>query len=192
MTSVRHLPAEARIARAWRNGGGVTYDVALFPEGAGDEDFLWRASIATIAADGPFSPWPGVDRALMLLHGKLTLAVGDDERDLEAGDPAQAFAGEEAVSARPCGGACIVLNLMARRGDARIMLERWTTGRLSKADQLLLLAESATTIGLNGQSINLAAEDALLLTPKEVTGLTFDHPVIVAEIFSGAEQFAQI
>ena len=185
MTSVRHLPADTRIARAWRNGGGVTHDVALFPEGAGDEDFLWRASIATIASDGPFSLWPGIDRALMLLHGMLALTVGGQERDLEGGAPAQIFAGEEAVSARPCGGACTVFNLMARRGDAGIALERWATGRPSNADQLLLLTERATTIGLNGQSIDMAAADALLLTPKEATGLTFDHPVIVAEIFSG-------
>lgn len=186
MNIVRHLPANMRIARAWRNGGGVTHDVALSPEGADDENFLWRASIATIAAAGPFSPWPGVDRALMLLRGRLTLAVGGDERDLEDGDPAQTFAGEEAVSGRPCGGACTVLNLMARRGNAHIVLERWTAGRPSRADQLLLLAESATTIELNGQSIDLAAEDALLLTTKEVTGLAFDHPVIVAGIFGGA------
>lgn len=186
MISVRHLPANARIARAWRNGGGVTHDVALFPEGAGDEDFLWRASIATIAADGPFSLWPGVDRALLLLHGRLALAVGGDERNLEGGDPAQTFAGEEAVSARPLRGACTVLNLMARRGEARIALERWTAGRPSRADQFLLLTERATTIGLNGQSIDLAADDALLLAAKEVTELAFDHPVIVAEIFFGA------
>ena len=132
MSSVRHLPAEARIARAWRNGGGVTHDVVLFPQGAGDDDFLWRASIATIAADGPFSPWPGVDRALILLCGRLTLAVGDDERDLETDSPAQTFAGEKAVSARPHGGACRVLNLMARRGEASIILDRWTTVRPSE------------------------------------------------------------
>ena len=183
---VRHLPARARIARAWRNGGGVTHDLALFPEGAGDEDFLWRASIATIAVDGPFSSWPGVDRALMLLDGKLRLAIGGDEGDLETGDPARTFAGEEAVSARPLGGACTVLNLMARRGEAHIMLERRTAGRPSEADQLLLLAEKATMIGLDAQSITLTARDALLLTTKEVTGLAFDHPVIVAEIFIGA------
>lgn len=186
MSAVRHLPTDARIARAWRNGGGVTRDVTLFPKGAGDENFLWRASIATIAAAGPFSPWPGVDRALMLLDGKLTLTIGDDERGLESGDPAQIFAGEGAVSARLCGGACTVLNLMARRGEAHIMLDRWTTGRPSKADQLLLLAEDRTTIELNGQSIDLVAEDALLFTAKEVTELAFDHPVIVAEIFIGA------
>ena len=185
MTSVRHLPAEARIARAWRNGGGVTHDVALFPEGAGDENFLWRASIATIAAAGPFSLWPGIDRALMLLDGKLTLAVGDEERDLETGDPAQTFPGEEAVSACPRGGACTVLNLMARRGSARIIVERWTSVRASKADQLLLLAEEPITIGLNGQSIDLAPWDALLLTAKGATGLALDHPIIVAEISNG-------
>lgn len=186
MSIVRHLPADARIARAWRNGGGVTRDVVLFPEGAGDEDFRWRASIATIAADGPFSLWPGVDRALMLLRGRLTLAVGGNERDLESGDPAQTFAGEYAVAARLHGGACTVLNLMARRGGVQIALERWTAERPSKANQLLMLAEDRTTIEMNGRSIALSAGDALLLTAEEMIELAFDHPVIVAEIFFGA------
>lgn len=185
MTSVRHLPADARIARAWRNGGGVTHDVALFPEDAGDEDFLWRASIATIAAAGPFSPWPGVDRTLLLLDGKLTLAIGDEERDLETGDPAQIFAGEDAVTAAPHGSTCTVLNLMARRGRTQVRLDRWTAVRPTAADRLFLLTEQAMTVGLNGQSIDLAAGDALLLAGQEASDLTLDHPVIVAEIFIG-------
>ena len=46
----------------WKNGGGETREIICVP--APDAPFLWRASIATLQADGPFSPFPGVDLAL--------------------------------------------------------------------------------------------------------------------------------
>ncbi|MGP4884984.1 HutD family protein, partial [Klebsiella pneumoniae] len=40
----------------WKNGGGETREIICVP--APDAPFLWRASIATLQADGPFSPFP--------------------------------------------------------------------------------------------------------------------------------------
>jgi len=51
----------------WRNGGGETREIISYPPGAAD--FAWRASIATIASDGAFSRFPGVDRVITLLRG---------------------------------------------------------------------------------------------------------------------------
>jgi len=48
----------------WRNGGGETREIISYPPGAAE--FQWRATIATIDADGPFSPFPGVDRVITL------------------------------------------------------------------------------------------------------------------------------
>ncbi len=48
---MRLLAATDRIARPWKNGGGVTFDVLSFPEGSTLETFAWRISIAE-AADG--------------------------------------------------------------------------------------------------------------------------------------------
>lgn len=39
----------------WKNGGGETREIICVP--APDAPFLWRASIATLQADGPFSPF---------------------------------------------------------------------------------------------------------------------------------------
>lgn len=50
--NARLLRASDRAARPWKNGGGVTHDIAVSPEDADDGDFLWRASVATIAAPG--------------------------------------------------------------------------------------------------------------------------------------------
>ncbi|MBN0683270.1 HutD family protein, partial [Pseudomonas aeruginosa] len=51
----------------WKNGAGETREIICVP--APDAPFLWRASIATLQADGPFSPFPGVDRVITLLAG---------------------------------------------------------------------------------------------------------------------------
>jgi len=49
----------------WKNGAGETREIVSIP--SADAPFLWRASIATLAQDGPFSLFPGVDRVIMLL-----------------------------------------------------------------------------------------------------------------------------
>jgi len=48
----------------WKNGGGETVEIAISPQGAGLADFDWRVSMATVASDGPFSVFPGIDRTL--------------------------------------------------------------------------------------------------------------------------------
>lgn len=53
----------------WRNGGGFTLEIATWPEHASLETFLWRVSVATIDAPGPFSRFPGIDRSLTLIDG---------------------------------------------------------------------------------------------------------------------------
>lgn len=51
----------------WRNGAGETREICCFPPAT--RDFFWRASIATIASNGEFSSFPGVDRVITLLEG---------------------------------------------------------------------------------------------------------------------------
>ena len=183
MKKIQELRARARTVRPWRNGGGVTRDIVQFPAEAGDETFVWRASVATIGAAGPFSAWPGLDRTLMLLSGQLVIAIdGAAERCLGRGDAAIAFAGEAAVAARPIGGECTVFNIMVRRGRAKARLERWTAARDTDANQVLLVAEVATTIRFPDRSINLDKHDALLLGHAEVAALESNRPVIVAEM----------
>ena len=58
---VRILRAADRVPAAWKNGGGVTREVASWPEQAGLDGFDWRISLAEVAAGGPFSVFPGVD-----------------------------------------------------------------------------------------------------------------------------------
>ena len=46
----------------WKNGGGETAEILVEPAGAPLDSFDWRLSMARVAADGPFSLFPGVER----------------------------------------------------------------------------------------------------------------------------------
>jgi len=61
------LPAASYRAMPWKNGQGITHEIAREP--AAGDSFLWRLSIAEVAADGDFSLFPGIDRTISLIHG---------------------------------------------------------------------------------------------------------------------------
>ena len=54
----------------WKNGGGTTRELWKWPHPTDPSRFLARLSIATVAASGPFSIFPGIDRILLLLEGE--------------------------------------------------------------------------------------------------------------------------
>ncbi|NYH19335.1 HutD/Ves family protein [Paraburkholderia bryophila] len=69
MASVTLIRGADLVAAPWKNGGGVTREVAAVPEQAGLDCFVWRVSIADVAQAGPFSRFAGIDRTLVLLSG---------------------------------------------------------------------------------------------------------------------------
>jgi environmental stress-induced protein Ves len=180
--NIRHLPAQVRVARPWRNSGGITRDIAVFPDGSDDNTFLWRASIATVTDVGQFSTWHGVDRTLLVLRGQLVLAVeGIGERRLDENSPTIAFSGEQPVSADPQGGPCRVLNLMVRRHRAWIRLERCAANFSVTAFRTLVIATQSTMVGVNGLSFQLDEDDALMLGPDHSQILEIERSAIVVE-----------
>lgn len=54
------------VASPWKNGGGVTYEIARRDA---DDGLLWRLSIAEVADDGPFSVFEGLTRILTVIEG---------------------------------------------------------------------------------------------------------------------------
>ncbi|HEY0295760.1 MAG TPA: HutD family protein [Bordetella sp.] len=113
-------------ASPWKNGGGVTREIACYPAGAGMDDFLWRLSIATVAASGPFSAFPGIDRIITLLDGPgVRLTSDDGALDHTLARPLEpfAFAGETAIHGAVLGAASSDFNVMARRAKLRAQLD---------------------------------------------------------------------
>jgi environmental stress-induced protein Ves len=118
---MRHLPASDRKPAPWKNGGGVTVEVAIHPEGASLDGFAWRISLATVASDGPFSLFPGIDRTLTVLTGAgIDLAVaGQSIKRLDPGSLPFSFPGDVPTAATLVAGPIEDLNVMTRRGVAR-------------------------------------------------------------------------
>jgi hypothetical protein len=68
---VERLAAGAARVVPWRNGRGVTRELALWPRTASLEqlDFVWRISVAPVDAPGPFSRVPRFERILVVTQG---------------------------------------------------------------------------------------------------------------------------
>lgn len=84
----------------WKNGGGETIEIAVFPPAADFAAMDWRLSMATVAADGPFSSFPGLDRTLSVLAGTLGLEIDGVRVDLMEMSPPHSFRGERGRRAR--------------------------------------------------------------------------------------------
>jgi len=118
MPSVTLLtPADCRRV-PWRNGLGQTTEIAVEP--LDGDRFLWRVSVADVAAPGPFSAFPGYDRLIAVIEGegmRLTVDGGlpVERRRME---PAFAFPGEAAVDCALLGGPIRDFNLMLDRATA--------------------------------------------------------------------------
>lgn len=97
----------------WRNGAGVTREIAAAP-GGGEVGFAWRLSLADLEADAPFSPFPGVERVHVPVQGRpYMLTVDGHERVARVGEPLRFSGGAEvAVALGGGGGRRRALNLM--------------------------------------------------------------------------------
>jgi environmental stress-induced protein Ves len=118
-TMIRLLTPADYCSMPWKNGGGRTTEIATHPPGAALDAFVWRASIADVGRDGPFSPFPGVDRAIVLLEGAGMRLTGDD-RDVELRKPFEPlrFSGDESIECTLIAGPVRDFNAMFRRGAA--------------------------------------------------------------------------
>ena len=182
MTAFRVLRAAERKAERWRNGGGVTRPIAVFPSDAGQGDFVWRASIATIDAAGPFSFFPGIDRWFGVVEGRLCLTIEGQQHKIGADDAMMTFPGEAAVTAKPLDGPTSDFNLMVRRGAAIASVDRGSGAWDIRSEAVLVLAMAAMNVNVGGKSIALQAFDALLCEGAQGYQLAIPATAIIAKI----------
>ncbi|EMM0380871.1 HutD family protein [Pluralibacter gergoviae] len=101
----------------WQNGAGETREIVRVPHS--EAPFLWRCSVATLQADGPFSRFEGIDRTLVLLEGEpFWLRGGGVSHYLRRGEP-WSFPGERPLVSEGIAGPGLDFNIMTLRGRAR-------------------------------------------------------------------------
>ena len=147
----------------WKNGGGSTTELAVFPAAASLEHFVWRLSTATVSSNGPFSHFAQIDRTLAILSGDgLILLAGGEHSHAESvflkkdSLPHQ-FRGETAINAELVHGTVLDLNMMTRRDVCSHHMQRLAAGNhfieANDAQQLLLFcAEGAASLS-SGESL---------------------------------------
>lgn len=160
----------------WKNGLGVTEEIAIAPDGAALADpFLWRLSSALVQADGPFSLFPGYDRTLVVVDGAGMILDVDGKRTALArfGDPF-VFPGEASVMSTLSEGPIRDFNVMALRGNVRtrtllVLASEGTTitATAGETTVVVCLQGSCTLSGPEDRPVSLRGLDALFVT--EVT-----------------------
>lgn len=175
MTSLDQTPVSATLIRAadlvaspWKNGGGVTREIAVYPPGATLDAFVWRVSVADVSAPGLFSRFEGIDRTLVLLLGAgMTLTAADGAQLLLDAPLARAdFAGETAIYASLHDGPTRDFNVMTRRSAARGVVNVWREGahRVERTNILLLFCAAGTVdVAVNDAHYTLGEMDTLRL-----------------------------
>lgn len=141
----------------WKNGGGSTIEIAIGPPDAGFDDFDWRVSLATIAEDGAFSQFPGVDRTLALVDGHgLTLQIDGEPTLISDAEPVIAFDGASEVQARLNRGPTLDFNVMSR---SERCWHQFGRRRLSGDSTFVARAEVTVLFLAEGDSLQLASDD---------------------------------
>lgn len=114
--SLRIVSAARAPRMPWKNGGGSTTELAIGPPEATLADFDWRLSIAHVAADGPFSSFPGIDRTLVLIEGAgIDLIVDETHNRLRPGTPPLSFDGAATTAGALAAGPIRDFNVMSKR-----------------------------------------------------------------------------
>ncbi|BCW68539.1 hypothetical protein NicSoilB4_33020 [Arthrobacter sp. NicSoilB4] len=183
-------------AQPWRNGGGVTREVASHtastssaespgPNGGWD----WRVSIADVSKAGDFSAFPGMDRVLTVVEGELLLlSVDGAEHPLEKYRPYR-FSGDAATSGALPTGDIRDLNVITRTGAFKgytsiVELSKKRAHPVFEGQLgILLQGQAAVTPGAAAAGPAAATEPTTLARYDAVVGSDTDTPEILGRGF---------
>lgn len=157
----RHVP--------WKNGGGVTTDIAgeYLPgaEPGGWDGMVWRLSRTRIETPGPFSDLPGYDRLLAVIDGRGLMLHPKGRPPLDVRAPFQPvrFAGEWPIDSELTEGPVGVLNLLGDRTRISIDLSFVAAAEQTTLPPVpaILLALSPARLRLDDQAISVPRDGAV-------------------------------
>jgi uncharacterized protein len=109
----------------WRNGMGVSWDIAADSDGFAAGEFDWRLAIARIDADVPFSLYEGVDRVFTMMEGNGLDLEFEDSRMLPVchANVPHFFSCDVPAFCHLHDGVCFALNLFVKRGKWTVAVD---------------------------------------------------------------------
>lgn len=150
-------------ATPWRNGGGVTRELAVWPQAT---DWTWRMSVAEVRQSGPFSRFDGVDRWFAVLAGSgVQLRVDKQTHPLTVLDAPFFFDGAASTDCQLTDGATQDFNLMVKKsctGASMVRVSNSLDGALdmtvnaSKIIAIYAIDDCATAV-FNDEILHLPA-----------------------------------
>ncbi len=166
--TVTRLDPTQYITTPWRNGGGVTVDIA-------EEGDAWRFGRTPIVAPGPFSDYRGFDRVQVLVAGSgLVLQTPGGEIDVRQPFRPVRFAGETPIVSRLEAGPVEVVNLIGDRARVRIdmkILDAGRTLRLGPGTHVVYNPHGNSSLEVGGARHVLTDDHALRLEAADATVL---------------------
>jgi environmental stress-induced protein Ves len=194
VASITRLDPQSYRRMPWKNGGGVTIDIAdAYRPGAepgGWEGMLWRFGRTRIVEPGPFSDLSGYERILTVVGGRgLVLEVADGAAiDVRSPLTPVRFPGEARITSRLEAGPVEVVNLIADRAraiDVAILTDA-EARPLASGVHVLYAPTDPVTVEIDGAPHALAADHALRIDSG--AGCAFAHlagTLVLASIAPG-------
>ena len=155
----------------WKNGGGITRQLAAWPDAA---NWVWRMSVAEVAQSGPFSRFEGVQRWFAVLSGAgVCLTSNGRRRALTSASDPFCFEGAAITDCELIDGPTQDFNLMTRqtRANAQILrISKPVNRQMGGLSWVALYAiESNATVKFEGEMIELESAN-LAWRPVDAAG----------------------
>jgi len=185
MNSTQLTPSDF-VRQPWKNGGGITTELAVEAEG---DRWLWRLSLAEVTRSGPFSDFRGYDRILLLVEGKGMELTIDDATSVTLETPYEPFMfdGAARVACRLLDGPVKDLNVIVDRrratGAVEVVAAARSRSKTLQSHCVLAYALRGTTAVRAGSYEGVLGAGELLRIDRARTSLeltALDHEALLA------------
>jgi environmental stress-induced protein Ves len=177
--TITPLDPSGYVRTPWKNGGGVTVDIAF------DGD-VWRFSRTPITAAGPFSDYTGFDRLQVLIAGSgLVLQTPGGEIDVRRPFRPVRFAGETPIVSRLEAGPVEVINLMGERARVGLdlaVLEAGRTQRLGAGLHIAYCPAGRAILRLGGDDHALPANGGVRIEDFDGEAACVAGPIVLGSV----------
>ena len=167
---MQHLLVNEYTSMPWKNGKGVTREIA---KSSGENGLIWRLSSTEITQDGPFSNFPNLSRVLIVTNGVgiRLIDTNTDVKMLASLHKPTKFSGNQPIEAQLIKGPIQNFNVIyhpTKTKSSVYILEGPESNKLSPQDGVTMAIYCLSgTLTLNQKTLN-RDETSLLMNPDVV------------------------